>query len=504
MAGSQLDLIAMADIARLAGQSRAAVGNWKARYEDFPQERGRGPRGPLYDRAEVVAWLKETKRLDEKPQEVEAIWRLLERCRDQIKTEDALLMLLMLLGARSQATDEEWQRIVEEGDALRSNDAVRSAFFGQIPFAAELLAQGEIPTEFAWAAVSTLSSFGRDRLPALAEAVLLQFAKAVPGGLYLTPKPLRELMIGLAEPVGSVYNPATGVGQLLVDAATFASASGPVESDAGRMYGQEVAIKTWAIAQLNLTIHGVKAYVEQGDAFRDDSFRDLRADCVVAVPPWNQKLATDRTFENDPRWVFGEPGPNDGNAAWIQHCLYHLADSGRAVLLLPNNVLSEGGRAGRIRQRIIKAGLLDAVIGLPPNLLSWTPVPSAILIFSKASGDRPGEPASLMIDLSDRFTRTGRESAATQADVIHQVIHTYQQWVAGELSNLGNAAVAGFEDIAANDFVIVPARYQSIAPGPNIKEAKETRRELVRRFQTLSAASLHADKQLSKVLGVER
>jgi type I restriction enzyme M protein len=222
---------------------------------------------------------------------------------------------------------------------------------------------------------------------------------------------------------------------------------------------------------------------------------------VITVPPWGEKMPIDEASQSDPRWIFGEPGPNDANAAWIQHCLYHLADGGRAVLVLPNNVLFELGRTGRIRQRIIKAGLLDAVIALPRGLFAWTPNPAAILVFSKASVDRSAEAATLMIDLSQSGKRRGRKSTILPDSVIGQVVQTYRAWVAGEPPNMENAAVARFDDIAANDFVIVPAKYQSVIhDAPDIDEATRKKRDLFRRLESLSAASREADEQLRKLL----
>ncbi len=105
---------------------------------------------------------------------------------------------------------------------------------------------------------------------------------------------------------------------------------------------------------------------------------------------------------DDPRWVWGEPGPNDGNAAWVQHCLSHLADDGRAVIVLPNGALFESGRAGRIRQRIVKAGLLDAVLALPPGLFAADCSAVRPVLCHKGRPNVGGKPApTLMVDLTE-------------------------------------------------------------------------------------------------------
>jgi type I restriction-modification system DNA methylase subunit len=516
MADTTLDLISMADIARLADQSRATVGNWKSRNPDFPPERGRGPRGPLYDRAEVISWLEATNRLDKRPHDVAAIGHLIDQFRGRLKTEDALLTLLVLLTLMSESSPPpgHWARSRPEWQQIRSADphelarTARSAIRARISFADDLLRDAELPTQFIEAAVSTLSEFDRDRLSVIADALIEHSANAIGhrGREYLTPESVRRLVIGLADPVGVVYNPATGFGQLMVDAAS-AHANPREVTDSGRQHltGDESNYRIWAIAQLNLKIHSVYADIAIGDVFSRDPQPLVRADRVIAVPPWNQKLSIDQLSKNDPRWIYGEPGSNDGNAAWIQHCLYHVADEGRAVLVLPNSALFEIGRAGRIRQRIIKAGLLDAVIALPPGLFAWTSVPCAVLVFSKSREGRSAQPPSLMVDLSDSGERQSSQTTELASDLIDEAAQTYREWTMGEPPQMENAAVAGFDDIAANDFVIVPARYMPVRhDAPNVDEARRKKREVLRRLETLSAASREADEHLSKLLGTTR
>src|SRR5262249_16731940 len=151
-------------------------------------------------------------------------------------------------------------------------------------------------------------------------------------------------------------------------------------------------------------------------------------DRILCVPPWNQRLPKADVRINDQRWVFGEPGPMDGNAAWIQHCLAHLADEGRAVIALPNSALFESGRAGRIRQRIVKAGLLDAVFALPGGLFAWTPLPCALLVFAKGRrsvNERPAQ--TLMVDLTDLHEPQARTTTLSDA-VIDDAARLYHRW----------------------------------------------------------------------------
>jgi predicted DNA-binding transcriptional regulator AlpA len=350
MSQRDIDLISMADIARVAAQSRATVGNWKSRNpEDFPPERGRGPRGPLYNRAEVIAWLEATGRLDKRPPEVVALWRIADLFRGELRTEDALPVLLVLLALLAKApTITTWQRL-RDATPPELDHAVRAAADELLPYAREVLPAQRLPAQAVAEAIATLSGSDRERVSVMADAVLEQAAKALGhrGGEFLSPPSVRKLIVAIADPVGTVYNPATGVGQLMIDAATSDSPK------ALNIFGQEINERIWAMAQLNLALHDVAAEVALGDVFAEDRYPQLRADRVISVPPWNQRFAMSDVLHEDPRWVWGEPGTNDGNVAWMQHCLAHLSDDGRAVLVLPNGALFEGGRAGRIRQRII-------------------------------------------------------------------------------------------------------------------------------------------------------
>ena len=501
MAKTGLDLISMADIARLAGQSRATVGNWKARNPDFPPERDRGPRGPLYDRTEVTRWLESTGRLDKRPHEVEVMWRVVDGLRADMQTEEALTLVLLLLAVMSKSSSADWQTIL--GTPPQDLDkALRSKALVLFPFADQLMPRGRLrPESLAWI-IQLLSQFDRSHVPLMADALLEQPAKAMGyrTGEYLTPPSVRRLVVAIAQPTGTVYNPASGIGQLMIDAAVSAG------SGAVGLFGQEINLHVWAMAQLNLAIHDVHAELALGDVFGDDRFPELRADRIVTVPPWNQRLSIAEDLPGDPRWIWGEPSPNDSNAAWIQHCLYHLADDGRAVIVLPNSVLFESGRAGRIRQRIVKAGLLDTVIALPPGLFTWTSLPSAVLVFAKGRPSVEGKPApTLMVDLRGASEGRTTRSATLGDKLINEVAQLYSNWVAGSEPTTENATVARFDDLAENDFVIDPGRYIALPPTtPDLDEAVHERSELLHRLERLSQASRDADDQLKLILEARR
>jgi type I restriction-modification system DNA methylase subunit len=500
MAKTGLDLISMADIARLAGQSRATVGNWKARNPDFPAERGRGPRGPLYDRAEVTQWLESTNRLDKQPQEVAAMWRVADLLRDHMRTEEALSLVLVLLAVMSRSSPADWRRI-RQTLPEDLDEALHSRAVSLFPFVDKLMPRRPLRPESLAGVIELLSEFDRSHVALMADSLLEQSARAMGhwGGEYISPPSVRRLMVAIAQPVGSVYNPASGIGQLMIDA-------GRASPDAVELFGQEINERIWAMAQLNLAIHDVQAEIALGDVFRQDRYGDLRANRVVANPPWNQKLPILEQLQDDPRWIWGEPGPNDSNAAWIQHCLYHLADDGRAVIVMPNGVLWEGGRAGRIRQRVVKAGLLDAVIALPPGLFATTGLSSAVLVFAKGRPSFDGKPApTLMVDIRDSSEGRTARSAALGDELIGEVAQLYRDWMAGAEPNTEIASVAYYEDLVDNDFVIDPGRYLSLPPtARDVDVTLHRRAELLHRLERLSQASRDADEQLKTMLETRR
>jgi type I restriction enzyme M protein len=499
MAKTGLDLISMADIARLAGESRATVGNWKARNpEDFPPERDRTPRGPLYDRAEVTRWLESRGRLDERSLEVNVVWNAADRLRDDLTIDEAWPLVLLLLAVMAKSSSEDWLTI-RSASRESLDEVLRATAISLFPFADQVLPHRRLRPEALAAVVALVSQCEQSLVPLVADALLEHAAKAMgrSGGEYLSPPSVRRLMVAIAQPTGSVYNPASGIGQLMIDAAASAG-QGAVE-----LFGQEVNSRLWAMAQLNLAIHDVPADVAFGDVFGDDCFPQLRADRVISVPPWGQRLPIIERLRDDPRWVWGEPSPSDGNSAWIQHCLYHLADHGRAVIVLPNGVLFQGGRAGRIRQRVIKAGLLDAVLALPPGLFTSTGLACTVLVFTKGRPSVGGKPApTLMVDLRESGERRTRRSTTLRDTLIQEVARIYSDWVEGLESTEQYTAVAMFDDLAANDFNIDPARYIALPPTTSdLDEAVDERSELFDRLLRLSQASRADDDQLKADLG---
>jgi len=507
-ADPQTGLISMAEIARLAGQSRSTVGNWKKRNDDFPKERGSNQRGPLYDRNEMLDWLRNTGRLTAEDQADKLVWQAMEALRGALGVGPAADLLLVLLGVKVAAerqSPEVWQEVVREPGTRTLGRAVHDL----LPFVSELFVPpAEGADEGLCRALALLGSVDTGRagdvavLDGIVQVMMMirEFGNAA--AEYVSPWTLRQLMVRLAEPRGTVYDPAAGFCQLLVDAA--ASSTDRVE-----LYAQDVNRRTWEVGTLNFFLRGIEADYRLGDTFAADAFPGLLADIVLTNPPFGLHIPVLEQLQNDPRWVFGEPGPRDSNAAWIQHCLHHLAPRGSAFVVLPNSALFEGGRGGRVRQRVIKAGLLDAVVALPAGLFLTTNIPTALFVFEKDRVNRGGQSSPgpvLMFDASGLGEKHGRSETYLPEDALKRVTDTYRAWRArGHVPSDPQAAVVEFEVIAENNFVVDPRRYVAgTLVTTSETQLLEQRRRVLRSLVDAIGACSAADAALLQDFGGEQ
>ena len=441
-------------------------------------------------------WLQSTGRMEVPATDMPAVRHLMDELRGNtsLRSDEILEVLFALLAVRARSTPEDWRDLQASPGML--DVLLHRKLMADV--SVDALLSRTFPAWVVAQAIETISSVGAP-VEKIADYLIEQSVGVVSrtGDNYVTPPSVRRLMISIAQTTGVIYDPAAGFGQLLIDAAGEAG-SGPYD-----LWGQERNRWVCMMAQLNLVIHGIHAEVVTGDAFRDDMFPQLRADRVMAIPPFGpRKLPSADELAGHPQWVWGEPGVNDADAAWIEHCLFHLADSGKAVLVLPDRILFTGGRAGRIRQRIVKSGLLDAVIALPPGLFYPTAVASSMLVFVKGRDGVNGKPApTLMIDTRNSTLDRPRPTKSLSADLIGEVTQLYHEWAAGTLPHSDLSTVAYFDDLAANDFVIDPARYVPIPRTAwNAEKAVTDRIALIGQLETLTRASQAADDHLKAIL----
>ncbi len=310
----------------------------------------------------------------------------------------------------------------------------------------------------------------KDILGHVYEYFLGQFALAEgkKGGQYFTPKSIVSLIVEMLEPYkGRVYDPAMGSGGFFVQSERF------IEEHGGKLgqlsvYGQESNPTTWRLAAMNMAIRGIDFNFgqEPANSFTNDRHSDLRADFVMANPPFNMKEWRDGQLENDPRWKYGTPPAGNANFAWLQHMLYHLAPNGSMALLLANGSMSSNTSGeGDIRKKLIEADLVECMVALPGQLFTNTQIPACIWFLTKnkkARGDfrdRSGE--ILFVDARNLGYMKDRVLRDFADEDTGKIVGTFHNWKRGTdyEDEAGFCKSVKLEGLASHDFVLTPGRY---------------------------------------------
>jgi type I restriction enzyme M protein len=336
----------------------------------------------------------------------------------------------------------------------------------------------------------------RDVLGQVYEYFLMAFAGAEGkrGGQFYTPRCVVELLARLCAPLrGRVYDPCCGSGGMFVAGARAGDTC---------LFGQESNPTTWRLARMNRAIHGRRG--DLGDAPADSFVRDLhpelRADVVLANPPFNDSDWRGEQLRDDPRWRFGAPPPGCANFAWVQHILYHLAPRGRAAVVLANGSLTaRKSGEGEIRRAIVEADLVDAIVALPPQLFYATQIPACVWLLAR---DRPRRGHVLFIDaraLGTMATRTHR----ILGDDLARIVAAYHAWRDGTttVDDPGFCRAATLAEIAAQNFVLTPGRYVAEPPTTDHDEPPAARlARLARELDTLTNEGARLDGEIRQIV----
>jgi type I restriction enzyme M protein len=396
---------------------------------------------------------------------------------------------------------------------------------------------GGLIDQIASIAVGTKAAQKKDILGRVYEYFLGKFAAAEGklGGEFFTPSSVVRLMVEMVEPYeGRVYDPACGSGGMFVQSERFAEAHGGTKRDLS-VFGQESNPTTWRLAHMNLAIRGIEANLgeQPADSFTRDLHPDLKADFILANPPFNISDWSGELLRTDPRWKYGQPPVGNANFAWIQHFIHHLAPpngkgGGIAAFVMANGSLSSStGGEGEIRKAIVEADLVDCIIAMPPQLFLTTGIPVCLWFVTrdksgryleKGRGGRNREGETLFIDAHDvgqmetrtlRFL-TGRDHPSSPPPAgtdIGRIVRTYHAWRgekdAGDYADIkGFCKAARLEDIRAASHTLVPGRYVGSADRAGDNETFEERMSHLSSdlgAQLIKAVEL--DTQIKKSLG---
>ncbi len=290
----------------------------------------------------------------------------------------------------------------------------------------------------------------RDMIGRVYEYFLSQFASAEgkKGGEFYTPRCVVKLLVEMLEPYhGRVYDPCCGSSGMFVQSIEFIRAHSTGNGNGGKarrdisIFGQESNYTTWRLAKMNLAIRGIEGQIAHGDTFHNDRHPDLRADYILANPPFNVSDWGGERLTDDQRWQYGAPPKGNANFAWVQHIVHHLAPAGIAGFVLANGSMSSAQSGeGEIRKNLIEANLVDCMVALPGQLFYSTQIPACLWFLAKRR-KRRGE--VLFIDARKLGRMTDRTHRELTDEDITRIANTYHAWRNHSLSPVESRT--GFE-----------------------------------------------------------
>lgn len=344
----------------------------------------------------------------------------------------------------------------------------------------------------------------KDILGRTYEYAIAQFAslEGKNAGEFYTPSSIVKTLVEILQPYeGRVYDPCCGAGGMFVQSANF------VENHQGRInqlsiFGQESNANTWKLAQMNLAIHGLEGDLGQGaaDTFFNDQHQSMRADYILANPPFNMKDWGGDKLVDDVRWKYGLPPEGNANFAWMQHMIYHLSPKGKMGLVLANGSLSASGKDGEIRANIIKDDLVEAIIAMPDKLFYSTGISVSLWIINK---DKMNKGKTLFIDARNIGHMVDRAHRDLTDKDIEEITLKYKVFKNGGSTEFpGFSHGANLEEIEANNFVLTPGRYVGLEEVDDDGEAFEEKMErLTNELGLLFAESNKLEEEIREQLG---
>ena len=354
----------------------------------------------------------------------------------------------------------------------------------------------------------------KDVLGRVYEYFLSQFASAEgkKGGEFYTPRCVVALLVEMLEPYqGRVYDPCCGSSGMFVQSIEFIRAHATGNGRGGHapkgakadisIYGQESNYTTWRLAKMNLAIRGIEGQIAHGDSFHADRHPDLKADCILANPPFNVSDWGGGRLADDKRWRYGAPPTGNANFAWVQHIVHHLAPGGVAGFVLANGSMSSSQSGeGAIRENLIEAEIVDCMVALPGQLFYSTQIPACLWFLARDRKDgrfRDRRREVLFIDARKQGRMIDRTHRELAEEDIARIADTYHAWRGGDgyVNIPGFCKSAALDEVRKHGHVLTPGRYVGAEPQENDGEPfadKMTRLAAQLREQQAEGARLDA------------
>jgi SAM-dependent methyltransferase len=438
-----------ADIARLAGVTRATVSNWRRRHPDFPLPRGGTEASPAYDREEVEAWLAARGVLPELPLG-ERLWR---RVADIAGGADLDAVTWAVAAAQADARSCSLQappaRFMVADSGRKWEDLARDL--------------AGAAAKCGWQDIVT--------------ALIGKYIEETGRSSLATPSPVADLMTRLGEIRGkTVLDPACGTGELLVSAAGYGAA---------RVLGQDTDASLTRLAQLRLEefFQAVKVEVKAGDSLHDDQFASVQADVVLCHPPFGNRNWGHDELAYDPRWQFGTPPRAESELAWVQHAVARLLPGGRAVMLMPPAAASRpSGR--RIRAEMLRRGTIRAVASLPAGAVYPRHVAVHLWVLERPAAESHPDPRMLFIDTAADMVETGdvKRPSARWEQACRTVVEAWDSFTAdGGTREPGTWRAVPVIDLLDEEVDLSPSRHVGV---PQVPQSPAEIAEAVRAART--------------------
>lgn len=365
---------------------------------------------------------------------------------------------------------------------------------------------GELIDLFTNIRIGSKEAQDKDILGRIYEYFLGEFAsnELQKGGEFYTPACLVRTMVEMIEPYkGRIYDPACGSGGMFVQSVKF------IQRHQGNtqnvtIYGQEKNPTTWKLAKMNLAIRGINndglgKFAD--DTFHNDLHKDLKADFILANPPFNISDWGQEKLLDDPRWKYGIPPKGNANYAWLEHMISKLSINGKASIILANGSLSAGGQEEKIRKNMLEADLVDCILAMPSNLFYTVTIPCSIWIINR-NKKQPGK--TLFIDARNLGTMVTRKLRELDENDIMKIAGTYHNYQNDE----NYEDIAGFckkvslDEIKENNYVLTPGRYVGTEEAQDDGiPFEEKMKDLVSKLSEQMRESNELDEEIKKVLG---